>query len=78
VNLLLIRAPKAPAFAEGADELIRSELFRTERLEQHAGSLDAAQPVTTKPTARRRLARRLGDNGRLLLDAYRTIGERQV
>ena len=54
-------------------ELIRAELFSTERLEQHAESLAAAQPVTAKPKTGRRLATRLGQNGRVLLDTYRTI-----
>src|SRR6185312_841775 len=53
--------------------LIRAELFSTERLEQHAESLAAAQPVTAKPKTGRRLATRLGQNGRVLLDTYRAI-----
>jgi len=57
------------------EEPIRSELFSVERLEQHAESLAAAQPVTIRPVHDRRLARRLRDNGRTLLAAYRTIGD---
>ena len=56
-----------------SEELIRSELFSVERLEQHAESLAAAQPVTTRPTRGRPLATRLRDNGRVLLGAYRAI-----
>ncbi len=54
---------------------IRDELFSLERLEQHAESLAAAQRVTSRPTRGRPLARRLRDNGRVLLAAYRSIGE---
>jgi hypothetical protein len=42
-------------------------------LQQHAESLAAAQPVTTRPNTGRRLATRLRENGRVLLDAYRAI-----
>ena len=54
-------------------EPIRAELFSVERLEQHAESLAEAQPVTPRPGGDRRLARRLRDNGRVLLQAYRDI-----
>ena len=46
-----------------------------ERLEQHAASLAVAQQVTGRRISGRRLTSRLRDNGRVLLDAYRTIGE---
>jgi cyclic beta-1,2-glucan synthetase len=52
---------------------LREELFSVERLEQHARSLAVAQPVTAKPSNGRPLARRLADNGAVLLDAYRTV-----
>src|SRR5207253_3486511 len=52
---------------------IRSELFGIERLEQHAESLAAAQRITADPNSGRRLDRRLKDNGRALLDAYRGV-----
>jgi cyclic beta-1,2-glucan synthetase len=55
------------------EELIRAELFSVERLEQHAASLAAAQPITSKPIARRSLAWRLRNNESVLLAAYRTI-----
>ena len=56
-------------------ESIREELFSAERLEQHARSLAAAQPVTPKPTRGYRLVRRLADNEAVLLDAHRAITE---
>ncbi|HXC50931.1 MAG TPA: glucoamylase family protein [Candidatus Limnocylindrales bacterium] len=76
LRLLLERTLRRTA-ADAADpeDLIRSELFSIERLEQHAETLAAAQHVTTRPTGERRLAPRLRDNGRVLLAAYRTIGE---
>src|ERR1700704_347829 len=55
------------------EESIREELFSIERLEQHAESLAAAQPVTAMPTAGRSLAVRLRDNESVLLEAYRAI-----
>ena len=57
------------------EEPIRSELFSVERLEQHAESLAAAQPVTPKPRRGRLLTGRLRDNARQLLNAYRAIAE---
>ena len=56
-------------------EPLREELFSLERLEQHARSLAVAQSVTAraKPTKGRPLARRLADNGAVLLDAYRKV-----
>jgi cyclic beta-1,2-glucan synthetase len=54
-------------------EPLREELFSVERLEQHARSLAVAQSVTPKPTKGRPLARRLADNGAVLLDAYREV-----
>jgi cyclic beta-1,2-glucan synthetase len=60
-------------FPPDTEELIRSELFSIERLEQHAESLAAAQHVTTSPKTGRHLARRLKDNGRVLFDAYRGV-----
>ena len=55
------------------EESIREELFSIERLEQHAESLAAAQPITARPIAGRSLAVRLKDNESVLLDAYRAI-----
>ena len=74
MNLLFLRAPKAPApgFAH-PDELIRSELFSVERLEQHGETLAVAQRVTDHPGRGRPIAARVSDNGRALLEAYRDI-----
>src|SRR5712691_285585 len=55
------------------EESIRGELFSIERLEQHAESLAAAQPITARPMIGRSLAGRLRDNESVLLEAYRTI-----
>ena len=54
---------------------VREELFGAERLEEHARSLAAAQPITSKPIKGHPLARRLADNGAVLLDAYRAIAK---
>ncbi len=55
------------------EESIREELFSIERLEQHAESLAAAQPVAAGPTRGRSLAVRLKENETVLLGAYRAI-----
>jgi cyclic beta-1,2-glucan synthetase len=55
------------------DEILRAELFSIERLEQHAGSLAAAQPITQRRGARHSLSVRLGQNEAVLLASYRTI-----
>jgi len=65
--------PRAAVFPPPTEELIRSELFGIERLEQHAESLAAAQVVTADPNRGRRLDKRLKDNGRALLSAYRGV-----
>ena len=54
-------------------EPIREELFSVERLEEHARSLALAQIVSSKTTKGQPLARRLADNGAVLLEAYRAI-----
>ncbi|MGB6307345.1 MAG: glucoamylase family protein [Steroidobacteraceae bacterium] len=56
------------------DEILRAELFGSERLEQHAASLAAAQRVTQRRSARRSLGARLKENESVLLAAYRAIG----
>jgi cyclic beta-1,2-glucan synthetase len=50
---------------------VRGELFGIERLEQHAQSLAAAQPVTASPPRVPSLRSRLNDNAAVLLAAYR-------
>lgn len=57
------------------EEPIRAELFSSERLEQHAESLAAAQPVLATPRVGRPLLPRVIDNGRVLLNVYRTLGK---
>ena len=54
---------------------VREELFGVERLEQHAESLAAAQPVTKTPPAVLSLHTRLNDNAAVLLAAYRASAE---
>ncbi len=55
------------------EEPIRAELFGTERLEQHAESLAAAERVSARPRRGRPLLPRVGDNGRVLLAGYHDI-----
>jgi cyclic beta-1,2-glucan synthetase len=58
-----------------SEEPIRSELFSIERLEQHARSLAAAQPVSSSRTAGRPLVSRLKENSTVLLTSYRIIAK---
>ncbi len=69
-SMNISRAPSAPAFWHGT-EVIREELFGSERLEEHGRSLAAAQPVTARQSRGCSLAERLHDNATVLLDAYR-------
>ena len=52
---------------------IRAELFSVERLEQHAATLAASQPVSPHRGRRPSLAARLAENEGVLLHAYRDI-----
>src|SRR3954464_9755154 len=61
--------------APDAEEAIRSELFSVERLEQHAESLAASQPIHRARASRKSLVTRLRDNERVLLAAYGTIAK---
>src|SRR5215475_7539034 len=63
-----------PSFSP-VDEPIRAELFGIERLEQHAESLAASQAITSNPRRGHRLAPRVHENARVLLDAYRAVAE---
>ncbi len=55
---------------------IRADLFGAERLEHHAQTLAAAQPVTTgRPLRVRRLSSRVKENADYLLSAYRTCAQ---
>jgi cyclic beta-1,2-glucan synthetase len=62
-----------PPWDDGAP--IRAELFSVERLEEHAKSLAAAQPVAPRDARGVSLARRLADNEAVLLAAYRDIAD---
>jgi cyclic beta-1,2-glucan synthetase len=61
---------------------VRSELFSVERLEEHARSLAIAQVVIPARSKGHTLARRLTENGAVLLHAYHVIagaaGERRA
>jgi cyclic beta-1,2-glucan synthetase len=70
-SLTTTKAP-APAFAH-TEEPIRSELFSLERLEQHGETLAVAQRVTGFPLRGRPISQRVRENGRVLLEAYRSI-----
>jgi cyclic beta-1,2-glucan synthetase len=56
-----------------SEEILRAELFSSERLEQHAASLAVAQQVMRRRSARRSLATRLKENESVLLAAYQAI-----
>ncbi|MCQ4262116.1 glycosyl transferase [Stutzerimonas stutzeri] len=66
---ILGRQQRSPVWSDLAP--VRDELFGPERLEHHARSLAAAQPVTTRPPAVLSLHARLNDNATVLLAAYR-------
>ncbi len=74
MSLAFLRAPKAPpsGFAH-VEEPIRAELFSVERLEQHGETLAVAQRVTDSPEGGRPIVARVRENGRVLLEAYRSI-----
>ena len=57
-----------------SDEPIRQELLSTDRLEQYAESI-ASQPTLPWATPGRWLVPRVRDNGRVLLQCYRTLAE---
>jgi cyclic beta-1,2-glucan synthetase len=57
------------------EEPIRAELFSLERLEQHAGTLAAAQTVTQTLEEGRPLLPRVLENGRVLLEYYRATAK---
>ena len=72
LNFMRRVKPSANPFSE-FEEPIRFELFSVERLEHHAESLAAAQTVTKNPRKGIKIAPRVQDNGRVLLQAYRAI-----
>jgi cyclic beta-1,2-glucan synthetase len=73
-NLLGKKRPETVALSD-LEEPIRAELFSAERFEQHAETLAAAQRVTSTPRTGHRLLPRVLDNGRVLLESYRTIAQ---
>ena len=54
------------------EEPIVGELFSAERMEQHAESLAAAQAISDDAGAGKPLISRVAENGRLLLEYYRS------
>ncbi len=68
----IFRGVRQASLWDGEDP-IREELFSAERIEGHARSLAAAQPVTPKPIMGHPLAARLANNGAVLRGAYRSI-----
>ncbi|MCQ4240594.1 hypothetical protein [Stutzerimonas stutzeri] len=71
---LFKRPQPSPVWSDLAP--VRDELFGTERLEHHARSLAAAQPVTPCPPVVLSLQARLNDNAAVLLAAYRASAEK--
>jgi cyclic beta-1,2-glucan glucanotransferase len=61
-----------PSFTD-LPEPIREELWGVERLEQHAESLAQSQRVRPGRTGDPRLSSRVWENGKVLLESYRTI-----
>ena len=55
------------------DAPIRAELFSVERLEQHAESLATAQRIMASPRRGRPMVKRLHDNTKVFIGAYRAI-----
>ena len=75
LSIFRLSIAPSPRALWASQATIRAELFSVERLEQHAESLAAAQRVTQRPAAGHSLATRLRDNGKVLLDAYRTLAQ---
>ncbi|OCX91443.1 MAG: glycosyl transferase [Pseudomonas sp. CO183] len=67
---ILGRQQRSPVWSDLAP--VREELFGTERLEHHARSLAAAQPITKRPPVVSSLHARLSENAAVLLAAYRS------
>ncbi|MEO8273125.1 MAG: glucoamylase family protein, partial [Chloroflexota bacterium] len=66
---------RLPKDASDVEAPIVAELFSVERLEQHAESLAVAQRVSPRPGTGQPVMPRLSDNGRALLNAYRTLAD---
>jgi cyclic beta-1,2-glucan synthetase len=69
LSFLRTRHSRSPPWTDKAP--VREERLGIERLEEHAASLAAAQPVTARPPAVLSLQTRLDDNAQVLLGAYR-------
>ncbi len=67
------RRRERPVLLWDSRDPVREELFSVERIEQHARSLAAAQPVTPNPIRGLPLAGRLADNAAVLLASHRAI-----
>jgi cyclic beta-1,2-glucan synthetase len=70
----VVSTPRGSRF-EPIDEPIRAELFSVERLEQHGRSMAEAQDLSGRPGRLRLIARRLADNGEVLLSSYRELSK---
>jgi cyclic beta-1,2-glucan synthetase len=66
---------RAGRFREDDQERLWAELFSPERLEQHARSLSAEQPVSERPPRWRAFEQRNADNADVLREAYEAISE---
>ena len=62
-------------FEQDDQEPLWAELFSPERLEQHARSLAAAQPISKRPPRWRTFERRNADNADVLREAYEAISD---
>ena len=69
-----LRRARGPTDFSEFEEPIRAELFSAERLEQHAQSLAVAQTVTKDPADERALVPRVRENGQVLHEAHKLIG----
>jgi cyclic beta-1,2-glucan synthetase len=65
----------ASRFEKDDQEPLWAELFSPERLEQHARSLAAEQPVSDRPPRWRAFERRNADNADVLREAYAAISD---
>jgi cyclic beta-1,2-glucan glucanotransferase len=73
--LSFLRPGRGPPWSDPSP--VRAELLSAERLEQHAIALAAAQGITSKPLRVPPLRRRLDENAKALLAAYRA-GAREI
>jgi cyclic beta-1,2-glucan synthetase len=62
-------------FGADFEDLIRSELFTSERFDEHARSLASAQRITDDPTRGAKIFPRLRANGKILRATYQIISD---